>query len=229
MNYNKIYNDLIEKAKSRILEGYQEKHHIIPKCLGGDDNLDNIVGLTPEEHYIAHLLLVKIYPNQNGLVFAAWYMQYHNSDKRKNNKSHGWLQRLHGQSASLRSTNMWKNKDKRDSIIHSMITERNSLIGKSRIRESAQRCWDAKDVATRNLFKDTMKVVNKDPIKRKKAGEKIKAKWSDPEFNIKMKNRKTRGSDGSALTAKWADPIWKANMLEKRRLNKLKRLANETI
>jgi len=32
MNYNKIYNQIVERAKSRKLNGYMETHHIIPKC-----------------------------------------------------------------------------------------------------------------------------------------------------------------------------------------------------
>ena len=35
MNYTKIYNDLIERAKTRKLDGYKEVHHIIPRCMGG--------------------------------------------------------------------------------------------------------------------------------------------------------------------------------------------------
>lgn len=40
--------------------GYSEKHHIIPKCLGGSNDISNIVSLTAREHFICHLLLVKI-------------------------------------------------------------------------------------------------------------------------------------------------------------------------
>ncbi len=40
---------------------YCEKHHIIPKSEGGSDEPDNLVNLTAREHYIAHLLLWKIY------------------------------------------------------------------------------------------------------------------------------------------------------------------------
>ena len=58
--YYKIYFDLISRARNRNISGYSEKHHIIPKSLGGSDNLDNIVKLTPREHLICHLLLTKI-------------------------------------------------------------------------------------------------------------------------------------------------------------------------
>ena len=89
MNYSKIYNDLINKAKNRLIIGYYEKHHIIPKCIGGSDEEKNIVNLTPEEHYIAHQLLVKINPGNYSLAYAATMMTV----KRTNNKVHGWLAR----------------------------------------------------------------------------------------------------------------------------------------
>lgn len=71
MNYQKHYNLLIERAQSRNLTDYVEKHHIIPKALGGTDDDFNIVELTPREHFIAHLLLSKIY---GGKMKYALYM-----------------------------------------------------------------------------------------------------------------------------------------------------------
>jgi hypothetical protein len=56
------------------LEGYGEVHHIIPKCMGGDDSEDNLVKLTAKEHFIIHKLLVEIYPTNNKLHYAAFLM-----------------------------------------------------------------------------------------------------------------------------------------------------------
>lgn len=70
MNYQKIYKKLITKRQEYVLEENYEKHHIIPKTIGGDNSENNIVRLTPREHYIAHLLLTKIYPKEDGLKIA---------------------------------------------------------------------------------------------------------------------------------------------------------------
>jgi hypothetical protein len=91
MNYKDIYNNLISRSKSRTIEGYTEKHHIVPKCMGGQDTDDNIVNLTPEEHYVAHQLLVKMYPCNYQLVGAAMMMTRHTTKRRMNNKLFGWL------------------------------------------------------------------------------------------------------------------------------------------
>lgn len=96
MNYKKIYDSLIERGKSRILEEYTESHHIIPRCMGGDDSRDNLVDLTPEEHYLAHQLLVKIYPDNKRLAIAAAMM----IPNRPSNKMYGWLKRKHSEAMS---------------------------------------------------------------------------------------------------------------------------------
>jgi hypothetical protein len=43
----------------------------LPKCLGGKDDVDNLVKLTPEEHFVDHQLLTKIYPNNSKLAYVA--------------------------------------------------------------------------------------------------------------------------------------------------------------
>lgn len=70
MNYEKIYNQIIERAKKRIIEDYTEKHHIIPKCLGGTDDEENLVNLTAREHFLVHWLLCNIYTDNLKIKFA---------------------------------------------------------------------------------------------------------------------------------------------------------------
>lgn len=92
MNYKKHYDVLIERSKNRTLTGYTEKHHILPKCMGGTDANHNIVSLTPEEHYVAHQLLVKIY-NIPSLVYAANMMTAASNTHGRRNKLYGWLRK----------------------------------------------------------------------------------------------------------------------------------------
>lgn len=84
MNYQKIYDQLVDKCIARglnkkLLKGYFEKHHIVPKCLGGLDNKDNFVLFTPREHVIAHRLLWKANPENYSLMWA--YARTVNSHK----------------------------------------------------------------------------------------------------------------------------------------------------
>lgn len=116
MNYLNHYIRLINRAKNRILDCYTERHHIIPKCIGGLDNLENLVELTPEEHFVAHQLLIKIYPENSNLIHAAVMMTVGNKRHgRSKNKLYGWLRRRHS-----------------ESIKNSQLGEKNSQFGK---------CW----------------------------------------------------------------------------------------
>ena len=58
--YTKIYYQLVESAQKRNLLINTEKHHIIPKCCDGKNDLNNLVSLTPREHFLAHRLLPKM-------------------------------------------------------------------------------------------------------------------------------------------------------------------------
>lgn len=98
MDYQRHYDLLIGRSKHRVLAAYTERHHIIPRCLGGGDSAANIVCLLPEEHYLAHLLLVKMHPNNHKLVRAAMMMSGKGSRfLHRSNKFYGWLRRKHSE------------------------------------------------------------------------------------------------------------------------------------
>jgi hypothetical protein len=85
--YTRIYNAIVAQAKQRVNNCYVEKHHIIPKSLGGNNSLDNLVELTAREHFICHRLLIKMTDgnNQTKMKKALWAMTVHTS-KRTNNR-----------------------------------------------------------------------------------------------------------------------------------------------
>jgi len=85
MNHLKIYNTIIQKAKSenriKLHKNhddfiYYENHHILPKCIGGDNNKENLVLLVPKEHFMCHKLLTYIYYENIKLVYAFHWMCY---------------------------------------------------------------------------------------------------------------------------------------------------------
>lgn len=89
MNYSKIYNDIIEARKLNTYQDYTECHHILPRCLGGTDNKDNLVNLSAKEHFICHLLLTKMYPkgsNEYYKMCHAFFMMLVTSKDHKGNR-----------------------------------------------------------------------------------------------------------------------------------------------
>ena len=77
--YKNTYDSLIQKGLTRglkkgVLGYYTEKHHILPRCMGGKDVNSNYVLLTAREHIIAHMLLACIYPENPDLIFSVTKM-----------------------------------------------------------------------------------------------------------------------------------------------------------
>ncbi len=80
MNYQKIYTDLCAKGQARraVTRGKPlgfEDHHIIPKSFGGSNARSNLTRLSPREHFVAHRLLARIYPDSSAMQQALWFMQ----------------------------------------------------------------------------------------------------------------------------------------------------------
>ena len=94
--YYKWYCNIITKAKLR--NDGDEKHHIIPKSLGGENNKENIVSLTHKEHLICHWLLIYCYANKAKakMVYALNRM----CNKNKNTIYYEIARKLHSQNVS---------------------------------------------------------------------------------------------------------------------------------
>ncbi len=66
MDYSNLYvNLLLKHGTEEKPEGYSERHHIIPKSLGGEDSACNLVYLSARAHLVAHWLLFKIHRNES--------------------------------------------------------------------------------------------------------------------------------------------------------------------
>lgn len=77
--YTTWYNNIITKAKQRVNQtGYTEKHHIVPRSLGGSNESSNVVRLTAKEHFVCHRLLVKMTTgnNKRKMSNAIWAMAH---------------------------------------------------------------------------------------------------------------------------------------------------------
>lgn len=75
--YTTWYYNIINNAKNRTSIEHTDKHHIIPRSLGGSNDKDNLVSLTRREHFICHLLLVKMTEgkDKSKMSQAAFYMR----------------------------------------------------------------------------------------------------------------------------------------------------------
>lgn len=75
MTYTEFINSIKESRENKWFE-YSERHHVIPRCLGGSDDEDNLIYLTYREHFIAHKLLMEENPNNRDLILAVHLMSF---------------------------------------------------------------------------------------------------------------------------------------------------------
>ena len=97
MNYQKIYESIIEQAKlEKRKRGntYYENHHILPKCLKGTNDKENLVLLTAKEHFICHKLLTYIYPENRDLATAFHFMVYGKNDYKNTSRDYEYARKL---------------------------------------------------------------------------------------------------------------------------------------
>lgn len=87
--YFKCYMAIITSAQTqcRVRDEsiYYENHHIIPKSLGGSDDLSNRVLLTAKEHFVCHALLPKAVVNEHSakMDYALFGMSRKNGTQKR--------------------------------------------------------------------------------------------------------------------------------------------------
>lgn len=71
-----IQNILKTRGRFACGEEYHERHHIVPKCMGGANDEDNLIDLYAREHFEAHRLLALENPDNDGLTYSWWMMAH---------------------------------------------------------------------------------------------------------------------------------------------------------
>jgi len=72
MTHNEFIQNILNTRGRFNVDGYKERHHIIPECCGGETIEENLIDLTAQEHYEAHRLLAEENPDNYGLQLAWW-------------------------------------------------------------------------------------------------------------------------------------------------------------
>lgn len=153
MDYAAHYNRLIARARHRILTVYRERHHVVPRCIGGSNDRENIVALTPEEHFVAHQLLVKMHPGNFALVWSASCMTGATSRMQRSNKLYGWLRRRFAQMVSERHTGCARSAEARAKMSAAHLGKKRAPhTAETRAKMSAASKGRPKSLAHRDAF-----------------------------------------------------------------------------
>jgi hypothetical protein len=101
--YSKFYFNIVNNAKQlkRAKRG-NERHHILPRSLGGNDEASNLVNLSPREHYVCHLLLTKFTNGEayQKMSYALHRITNHNTGKIKSSKVYEMIRNAHSKMLS---------------------------------------------------------------------------------------------------------------------------------
>ena len=169
--YTRWYHNIIEQARNRITDGYIERHHIIPRSLGGSNDASNLVNLTAREHFICHWLLTKMHAGEarGKMISALYLMQGKNQYQVRyiNSKVYSTLREEYSQYIS----NL--NKGRVQPLTEN-IKQKAAQTGRKRASFSEE--WRAKMSASKLGENNTRYGVEVSEETRKKIGDKIRGR-----------------------------------------------------
>ena len=221
MNYQHIYNQFIADRRSKEpgLKGYTERHHILPRSLGGSDEADNLIRLTASDHLFAHALLARIHGGK------MWFA----------------LKQMCSDSASARGIHYGTNRSARTHYEISRIKAKENFVPLPHHKEIGNTLRDnpsrLEGLAAYHERTDISAIVKKrlaDPEyykrwcqaqadswtdERKKAKSEVsKRLWLDSEYLSKMSKRPVQPSEqvSENLRELWKNPDYRARLIKER-------------
>ena len=205
MDYKRLYDHLVQKSLPRgldksALSGYYEKHHIRPRCMGGDDTDENFVLFTPREHVIAHRLLCKMYPNSVKLLWA--YMMMVNfykgivTSREVERLKIARAEMMSGREVSKETREKIREAKLGSKLSQESIAKRTSkVLGSKRSEQTRANMRDAWDSLTDETKEARLKVLAEAQLKAVKAIKGVK--YSD-------ERKKKIGEISKAVYVPWA-------------------------
>jgi hypothetical protein len=181
MNYQNIYNQIIERAQLRQINSYKERHHIIPKCMGGSDSKENLVELTAREHFLCHRLLCEIYPNNDKLWYALFLMSI---GKQKSKKYHYIISSRLYEKIKIEWQSKVKNKPKPDGFMSKEIRQKISESNKGKSRNKGSKF--SNDIKQKISNTKKGKPLSPQHIENLKIGLKNRKPWIKPSRKVEQ-------------------------------------------
>ena len=187
--YTKWYFNIIRNANPTTR--YVEKHHIIPKCIGGSDNRENLVSLTAREHFVCHLLLTKMTTGKVKQAMCWAVGKFAQVSKHQNRKFTSWEYKKIRENISFARTGKKHSDESRKKmsdkakgrtpwnkgvtgIVHSVESNKKrsaTLLGRTRTEEFCQKVSDGKKghkagMTGKKHSDETLKKMRESALKR---------------------------------------------------------------
>lgn len=152
MTYDEFINNILDTRGRFNCDGYKERHHIVPKCMGGTNDEDNLIDLYAQEHFVAHKMLAMEHNNNYKAVYAFWRMCQTRS---KNNASidvspddYAEARKLHAQAMSNREISEETRRKLSENVsgelnpMYGMYGDKNPCYGRKHTEEECQKMSD---------------------------------------------------------------------------------------
>lgn len=179
--YTRWYYCIISKPDMTV--AYTERHHVIPRSMGGVDDESNLVSVSARQHYVLHRLLVKMVKHQYlGKAWAGWRamaLMVHNGRKPIiTSKLFAKFREEHSKHVSSCLQKNWADPQRRAEIIAQIkqtrtVSWREAALKASTPEVNAKKSESAKkrrwSDEVRQKMSDSRKALYADPIKRELA------------------------------------------------------------
>ena len=187
--YTRWYYKTIEHRKVNVYDGYTESHHIIPRCMNGSNDLENLVDLSAREHFVCHLLLRKMTTGNNKrkmTIALGAMMMMHNQHVRYVCGSHMY-ERYRSIFASEQSELMkdnWNNSSFREERVAKYRELWEDESYRKRRTDRMRELWN--DPQRKGKRIESLKKTFEDPVKNKKRHDRLieqnRQLWNDPNY-----------------------------------------------
>ena len=155
MNYQKLHDNLIDKARNRVKpNGYTEIHHVVPKSMGGVNNKSNLVCLTAREHFLIHWCIAKIYGGNMWAAIIRMRKQHELKKQKYNSRLYELARIKHAEQASKIHSGLKRSADTCNNIS-------NSLKGKPQPWHSERMKGNALGAANKNRQRPDVALTQK--------------------------------------------------------------------
>lgn len=182
LTYHKIVEVSRQKNRIKTQEIYYEKHHIIPKSLGGGNDKENLVLLTPREHFLLHWLLTKMVdePEYRRKMHNAFYRLSHSSkfnNKRKLTPKQYAICKLSAAKAQLGKKHSQSTIQKRTKSVIESWKDADQRREEMSIRMSKQNSGAPKQDKTKSKISHTLTGVKHPEWRNQRKSERQKKTW----------------------------------------------------